>query len=149
ALEVPYRVTELPAAAREGEHRIEAALGEAERERADADPPGIQRLHEVDEALAFTAQPVLLRHQCILENELARVGCAPAHLVLLLAGADTGDERLQLGSVADADALRHLTIGRRLRHDEARDAARALAPVRDGGHDENFTDPRVRYEDLA
>src|SRR5690606_33511174 len=40
ALEVPYRVTELPAAAREGEYRIEAALGEAERERADADPPG-------------------------------------------------------------------------------------------------------------
>src|SRR5690606_9053924 len=89
---------------------------------SNADAAGIERLHEIDEALPFPAETILRRDLCILEDELTRVGRAPAHLVLLLACANAGRERLELRCVTDADALGFGAVGRLLRDDEARDA---------------------------
>src|SRR5690606_4073396 len=103
------RVAETQVAGRgDGQDGVERALGETEGERADADAARVECAHEVDEALTFLAQPVLHGNLGVLQDQLARVRGAPAHLVFLLARPDAGGERLQLGRVPDADALRRL-----------------------------------------
>src|SRR5690606_29172003 len=69
----------------DGQDGVERALGEAEGERADADAARIERPHEVDEPLALLAHPVLHGDLGVLQDQLARVRGAPAHLVFLLA----------------------------------------------------------------
>jgi hypothetical protein len=67
----------------------------------DPDPAGVERLEKVDEPLADGAEDVLLGHNRVLEDELAGIARAPAHLVLLLAGPDALGLR-DVGRVPDA-----------------------------------------------
>jgi hypothetical protein len=113
----------------ERQRGLERALRQAEGEGADTDPAGVEGLHEVDEALPFFTQPVLGRDLHVLEDELARVGRAPAHLVFLLRRPDAAHERLELRRVADAHAVGLLPIGGLLGHDEAGDPLRAQLPI--------------------
>src|SRR5690606_35986087 len=128
---------------------VECALCEAERECGDADPATVEGLHEVDEALALSTEPVLFGHDRVLEDELPRIGRAPPHLVFLLARPDAGRERLQLRCVPHPYPIRLLAVGRLLGHDEAADAPRALPAVRDRRHHEHLTHTRVSDENLT
>ena len=69
---------------------LERALGDAERQRGDADATVVERPHEIDEARAFLAEPVLGRDLDVFHDQLAGVRRAPSELVLLLAGAEAG-----------------------------------------------------------
>src|SRR6185437_6518902 len=89
ALELRDRLAELLARGRVLQREIEGALRETERKRRDADAPGVERAHEVDEPRSFVAQPVLRRHLDILEQKLPRVGRPPAKLVFLPSARET------------------------------------------------------------
>src|SRR5690606_8681671 len=136
-------------AARVAQRLFVRALRETQRESTDANAAGIECLHEVDEALPLRTQASLRRYEGVLQEELTRVGRAPAHLVLLLRRADARRERLELRRVTDAHAIGRLAIGRLLRHDEAGNALRATLAVRHGRDDEDLAHTGMRDEDLA
>ena len=56
-------------------------------ERRDADAPGVEHLHGLDEPLPSSPMSCVGRHAAVLEQHLARVARPHAELVLLLAGA--------------------------------------------------------------
>ena len=148
ALEAADRLAELLADAGVLERLLVRAFRDAERQGRDADASGVERLQEVDEALARPAEHVLLGHHRILEDQLARVAGPPAHLVFLLTRADAAD----LGQiVAVADAERRGTRSRStvsLRDDEAGDAAVAGARLGARGDGEDLADAGVGDEGL-
>jgi hypothetical protein len=99
--------------------------------------------------LPLVAEAVLGGDLHVLEDQLAGVGRAPAHLVFLLGGPHTPHERLELGGVAHADPVGLVAVRGFLGDDEAGDPPRALFPVRDGGDDEDLAHAGVGDEDLA
>src|SRR5581483_9460685 len=60
---------------------VVGALREADAHRSDRDPPAVEDLQELAEALAALAEQVPLRNRAALEGELAGVGRAPAELL--------------------------------------------------------------------
>jgi hypothetical protein len=63
---------------------FEGALGNTERESGDADPTGIERLHEVDESHSLFAEPIFFGDFDVFEDELspcrmrANRACSPS-----------------------------------------------------------------------
>ena len=61
-LELRDRLAELLALLRVGDREVVGALGEADAHRGDRDPPAVEDLQELAEALAALAEQVLLGH---------------------------------------------------------------------------------------
>src|SRR2546430_11505141 len=109
ALETRDRPAELLASPGIAKALFQRSLGDAERERAQADATAVQRVQELAEPVVQRAQHVLLRDDRVLEDELARIGGAPAELVLLLGREHPralGERRV----VADADPFGLLPV---------------------------------------
>ena len=68
---------------------IERALGEAEHLRADADAAFVQRFDRDFVALADLAEDLRLRHDAVLEDQLAGAAGADAELVFFLADRES------------------------------------------------------------
>jgi hypothetical protein len=111
-------------------------------EGAQSDPSVVERAHEVREARAFIAKPVLLRHLHVVEDQLACIGRSPPELVLLLARAKTA-QRWQRCLMSDADCLRLLHINGVLGQDEGRDPVLSLRRIGGCRDDEDFADASV------
>src|SRR5688572_12582109 len=127
---------------------IVGALGDAKRQRRDADAAGIERAEEIHESLARRAEDVLPRDNRVLEDELARVARAPAHLVLLLACPDPGSLGKILG-VPDSNLAALLEVYGVLGDDEAGDAAVAGTRLGARRDREDLADTGVRDEHLG
>ena len=70
-----------------------APRADPERQGGDGDPPAVQDLHRLDEALPLFTEQVLRRNSAVLEDQRRRVGASHAELVLFLAGADPRADR--------------------------------------------------------
>ena len=148
ALELGDPLAELLPLARVLERFLECTLCDAKREGGDPDAPLVEGLHEVDEAPSLLANPVLRRHLDVLEDQLARVGGAPAELVLLLPRAESL-HRSDLGVVADAKTLHALEVTGLLGEHEARDPLGALPRIRHRGDHEALAHTAVCDEALG
>ena len=103
------RLAELLARLGVGHGRVVRALGDAERERADADPPAVEDLQEHPEAVAALAEQVLGREAAAVERELAGRRRVEPELVLDANHAEARrvrrqDERGDLGGAVLARA---------------------------------------------
>src|SRR6266516_2028881 len=75
-LEPRDRLAELPPLLRVSEGEVVGTLREPDAHRGDRDPPAVEDLEELLEALAPRAEEVPLGDRYVLEGELARVRCA-------------------------------------------------------------------------
>jgi hypothetical protein len=147
----PWKLTiawpELLALARVAQRLLERALGEAERQRRDADAPGVERLMKLTKPSPSVAEQVLGRHLDVLEDQLGGVGRAPAELVLLLARPEAGRASAATRR-ADAEPR---TLSRSAVSFVRMNELMPSFPPRVGhrGHDEHLADRRVRDEPLA
>src|SRR5882672_2935032 len=129
-LEFRDRLSELPALARVLDRGVEGGLCDPDRHRADGDPPPIQGLHELLEALPFLAvllEEVFLGQLHVIEKKLDRVAGAMSQLLLARPRAESG------GPLLD---------------DEGGDPLHPDARRRDGGEDGRAADGSVRDVDL-
>ena len=85
-LEAADRLAERLALLRVAQRRFVGPLREPDRQRGDANPPGIQDLHRVDEALSLLAKQLIGGNAAVVEEHLAGVARAHAELVFLLPG---------------------------------------------------------------
>src|SRR3990172_10794391 len=115
-MKVPELASRVRASTDEAHTRLERALCQTQRKCPNADAPGVQRFHKIDEAFSLRAETLALVDVHVFENQLARVGSAPAPLVFFFACAYAFGEGLQLTRVTDADSLGGLEIGRLFRH---------------------------------
>ena len=88
---------------------------DSERLRRNADAPAVQRRHRHLEAVAFSADPVLVGHLAVVEEHRARMRGVDAELLVVLAARETGG------------------VGR---HDEGCRAARAEVALGHREHDD-------------
>src|SRR5262245_47404731 len=148
ALEAPDVATELLPDPGVAERLLVGALGDPERQRGDPDAPRVQRLQEVDEAVARPAEEILLGHHGVLEHQLPGIAGAPAHLLLLLARPDTRS----LGQVflmAYPELSTPVQIHGVLGDDEAGDALVPLARLGSRGDHEDLAHPGMGDEHLG
>src|SRR5438876_12425715 len=68
-----------------GQALLESPLSQSERQGGDADAAPVERVQELPESVVHRSEDVLLRHDGILEDQLARVGGSPAELVFFFA----------------------------------------------------------------
>ena len=128
ALKRADRLPELRPHERVVARRLVGTLRQADRERGDADTPGVEHLQGVDEPLALDAEQLCLGHAAVLEDHLARLAGAHPELVFLLAGAKPWRAALD---------------------DERRDAPRALAARGHRHHDDEIAVAAVGDELLG
>ena len=118
------RFAELLAHSGVGERLFIGPLGEAERQRGEADPPRIESMHEIDEPFPFPTQQIFHGDLDILEDQLTSIRGAPTELVFLLSGA----EAMQLGErivVSHSERFGDIQIDRLLGENEGADPPRA------------------------
>src|SRR5205823_3167122 len=83
-LEGPDRLAELTPLPRVRGREVVRALREADAHRGDRDPPAVEDLEELAEAVPARPEQVLPGHDAVLERELPRIRGAPAELAHLL-----------------------------------------------------------------
>ena len=150
SLEGGHRLAELFALRGVGNALVQCPFCDSQRQGSQADPAGIERLQEVDEAFAGLAQNVFLGDDRILENEFPGVRRAPTELVLFLSGAHAGS-LYQLFGVPYPERAGFLEVDGVFCDYERRDAAALFAAVglRPSGHQENLADTRMGDEQLG
>jgi hypothetical protein len=100
-------------------------LRETDRQRRDADAPGVEHLQGIDEPLPLDAKEMVGGNAALLQDHFARLTRSHPKLVFLLAGPQPRRTPLD---------------------NERRDAATALGPAGDSHHDHHITRPPVRDE---
>src|SRR5207247_11480099 len=81
----------------------ERTLRQPDANGRHADPPAVERLEELAEAVPAPAEQIRLGNACAVEGERPRVGRVPAHLAVRLAD-------LVAGRALRADAVRDLAV---------------------------------------
>src|SRR4029077_6242982 len=100
---------------------FQRALGEPNRERADADAPAVQRAERNLQSLPFLAEAILRRHFTIVQHNLHRRRRKLPHLFFVAANTKALETRLDEKRRNSLSA--RLRIGLRKNKEHAGDAA--------------------------